>query len=488
MAAAALLPGVGLTVAAGPPGATAASGPSGISNSFSGIWRDGAYTGTSLWDARNMMQMGWGASATLNGHGVGIALIDTGVSPVANLRASQVVNGPDLSFESQAPNLRHLDTYGHGTHMAGIMISSGQADGHHGLATGAKLTSVKVGTANGTVDVSQVIAAIDWVVENKNHDPAFPIRVINLSYGSGGNPSSTTDPLQFAVEQAWKAGIVVVAAAGNENKTMQSSPATDPFILSVGAARTAGTPQNSDDTISTFTNGKKATRSIDLVAPGEGIFSLRVQGSNIDNAYPAARIDDNIFRGSGTSQAAAVTSAVVAVILQARPTLTPDQVKKLLITSGTPLSGLDSYKRMINVNKALATATPTSGQAGTWSNGTGLLESARGPNHVVANGVTLIGNNTIWGPFVPSTWASQSAARTAWVGGVWNGKRLAADGWTGSSWASKTWGPTTWAASSFSGSSWVDPNWSGRFWSGRFWSTGAWNGRFWSSSSWYSAL
>ena len=118
MAAVALLPGMGLSVSAGPPGIAQAA-PQGLSSAWSGIWRDGAYTGTSLWDARNMMQLGWGASATLNGQGIGIALIDTGVAPVHQLTPSLVVNGPDLSFESQAPNLRYLDTFGHGTHMAG---------------------------------------------------------------------------------------------------------------------------------------------------------------------------------------------------------------------------------------------------------------------------------------------------------------------------------------------------------------------------------
>jgi serine protease AprX len=190
-----------------------------------------------------------GDAATLDGAGIGVALIDTGVVPDKGLPASRIVNGPDLSLESQTSNLRYLDTYGHGSHMAGIMVGNGYTDGHVGLAHNAKLTSVKVGTATGSVDVTQIIAAIDWVVENKNHDPAYPIRVINLSYGSGGRPSSLTDPLQFAVEQAWKAGIVVVAAAGNDAGSVLSDPASDPFVLAVGAAHTAGTWTNSDDTL-----------------------------------------------------------------------------------------------------------------------------------------------------------------------------------------------------------------------------------------------
>ena len=100
----------------------------------------------------------------------------------------QIVNGPDLSFESQAANLRYLDTlrprHPHGRHHR----RQGHRHRHQGIAPGVKLTSIKVGTANGTVDVTQVIAAVDWVVEHRNDDPANPIKVINLSYGSGGTP------------------------------------------------------------------------------------------------------------------------------------------------------------------------------------------------------------------------------------------------------------------------------------------------------------
>ena len=101
----------------------------------------------------------------------------------------RVVNGPDLSFESQSAGLRYLDTYGHGTHMAGIIIGNDTATGTKGIAPDVKLTSIKIGTANGTVDVTQAMAAVDWVVKNRNYDPANPIKVISLSYGTGGTPA-----------------------------------------------------------------------------------------------------------------------------------------------------------------------------------------------------------------------------------------------------------------------------------------------------------
>ena len=455
----------------------------------------GGTAGTSLKDVRTMIGADTGAAANLTGTGVGIALLDTGVPPVAGLPASQIVNGPDLSFESQAANLRYLDSYGHGTHMAGIMVGNDTAGGAKGIAPGAKVTSVKLGTANGAVDVSQVIAAIDWVVENRNHDPRNPIRVLNLSYGSGGNPAAWTDPLQFAVEQAWKAGIVVVAAAGNDGNAarMLTNPATDPFVVAVGASATKGTLSTADDDLAAFTNGGTADKVPDVLAPGESILSLRVAGSSVDVAYPGARSGTTLFRGSGTSQAAAVTSAAVALLLQAKPALTPDQVKDLL-KRGTALTAgkAGSMKlKALNVNTALGlTPAANSAQSFTPSNGSGNLDDARGVSRVVSNNIKLSGEYSVFGPFHSANWAAYSATGNSWVGGTWMGNPIAGNGWTGTSFASKTWGAATWLGAPWGGVlSWTDPTWSGRAWSGRAWSAGAWNGaRFTSSEDWTASI
>ncbi|WP_067686392.1 S8 family serine peptidase [Actinoplanes awajinensis] len=489
--AAALLP-LALLAPATPAAAASRSTPGG---GWSGSWLSTGTTGTtgtSLKDVRKIIGADTGAAAALTGAGVGVALLDTGVAPVAGLPAAQLVNGPDLSFESQSDDLRYLDTYGHGTHMAGIIIGNDTASGSVGIAPKAKLTSIKLGTANGAVDVSQVIAAIDWVVEHRNDDPASPIRVLNLSYGSGGNPNAWTDPLQFAVEQAWKAGIVVVAAAGNDGNgsTTLANPATDPFVLSVGATATKGTSATGDDELATFTNLASQEKQPDVLAPGESIASLRDPGSNIDNTYPSARTGTTLFRGSGTSQAAAVTSAAVALLLQARPSYTPDQVKDVL-KRGTAVTGKAAALglKQVSVNTALETV-PSSASKQTWtpSNGSGNLDDARGDSRVVSNNVALSGEMTIFGPFHSANWAAYAALGKTWQGGAWMGMPMAGDGWTGTSFASKTWAPAVWAGTPWGGaSSWVDPSWTGRFWSGRFWSAGSWSGRFWSSEDWSSA-
>jgi serine protease AprX len=480
-------------------GRSSAGHSAGSSAWASNLWSGSAATGTptSLSAVRQIIGATASTTSSLTGKGVGIALIDTGVAPVPGLPAAQVVNGPDLSFESQSSSLRYLDTYGHGTHMAGIIVGNDTATGTKGIAPRAKLTSIKIGTSNGAVDVSQTIAAVDWVVQHRADDSSNPIRVINLSYGSGGNPPTWTDPLGYAVEKAWQAGIVVIAAAGNNGSqaTMLTNPATDEWIISVGAADTKGTVTGSDDALASFTNlPTNGGKQVNLLAPGVSIPSLRDPGSNIDLSFPSARQGSTLFRGSGTSQATAVTSAAAALLLQAKPSATPNQIRDWLQQSSTYIpngSATTLGLRMINVSAALARAN-SNAQAAVFnwkaSSGTGTIEAARGASHVVDSNTSLTGEKTVWGALSTTTWAPRSAAHTAWSGGLWMGFRVAGDGWTGSSWASRTWAPATWTSKPWNGaSSWVDTNWSHRTWAAGTWSSGNWVSRTWASDDWSSA-
>lgn len=458
---------------------------------------------TSNWMGTTSTSTGWamsdvvkaiGASGTgVDGTGVGVALIDTGVAPVTGLPSSHVVNGPDLSFESQGSTVRYLDTYGHGTHLAGIIMGNDSSASFKGVAPGVKLTSVKAGTAVGTVDVSQMIAAIDWVVQHKDDDAKNPIRVLNLSYGTPGTASTWKDPLAFAVENAWRHGIVVVVAGGNgaNNANQLTLPGYDPYVLTVGSAAAASTPSATPTTLSTFTD-TSSTRNVDLVAPGESITSLRDPGSNIDTNYTGARVGNSLFRGSGTSQAAAVVSGAVALLLQKRPTLTPDQVKALLVSTAKPLTagvGASQGLGVINVAAAIAKSTPSNATQ-TWQQavGTGSIDFSRGGVDVVHDGNPLIGEFDLFQPFNGAVWARSAATASTWTGGVWMGERLAGDGWTGTSWASRTWASATWAGTVWDGTGpWTDDTWSGHYWSGGSWSGHYWSGHYWSSDDWTTA-
>jgi len=447
--------------------------------------------------AADGVQAWWNAGYT--GKGVDVAVIDTGVAPVAGLSGSgKVVNGPDLSLESQNPSLQYLDTNGHGTFMAGLIAGNdGQAAGYRGVAPDARIVSLKVGVADGGTDVSQVIAAIDWVVQHRN-DNGLNIRVINLSYGTNSTQSYAIDPLAYAVEQAWKAGIVVVAAAGNSgfqkgsNAQGLADPAYDPQILAVGSADTMGTTAPWDDNVASFSAScNVGCRPPDLIAPGTHMQGLRVPGSYIDQNNPSGAISDQYFRGSGTSEATAFTSGAVADLLQRYPQLTPDQVKNMLTSSCDKLNS-SNWKQQgcgeLDMGRLLGASVPSqssSQQSNAPSTGIGSLEASRGTDHISINGVVLQGEQDIFGQrFVSPAMAALEAAGSSWSGGTWNGSSWSGNSWNGSSWSGSSWSGSSWSGSSWSGSSWSGNSWSGSSWSGSSWSGSSWSGSSWSGSSW----
>src|SRR5512133_299023 len=139
------------------------------------------------------------------GSGVDVAVIDTGMVPVAALAGQgKVVNGPDFSDQSRDRDLAHLDTYGHGTHIAGIIAGDDPKSGLRGVAPGARLVNVKAAGADGSTSLGAIVASVGWVIAHRN-DNGLHVRVLNLSFGT--TPSRyQSDLLAYAVEQAWKAG------------------------------------------------------------------------------------------------------------------------------------------------------------------------------------------------------------------------------------------------------------------------------------------
>jgi serine protease AprX len=445
-------------------------------------------------------------SAGYTGKGVDVALIDSGVAPVQGLDGSgKIVNGPDLSLESQAPNLRYLDTYGHGTFMAGLIAgrdaapsASAPASTYLGMAPDSRIVSVKVGDADGGTDLSQVLAAIDWVVQHRT-DNGLNIRVINLSYGTNSQQTYTLDPLAYAAEQAWRQGIVVVAAGGNSgfqshmnNAPALSDPAIDPYLIAVGAAETKGTPTLADDGVPDFSPWPKrgATRGVDLLAPGTHVQGLRVPNSWIDANHPEGYLSDRYFRGSGTSEATAIVSGAAALILQKYPTATPDQVKQLLENTAYPIKAKAQAQGSgeIALTAALAAPLPAAKQTWTLSTGSGSLEASRGTSHLTRDGVVLLGEQDIFGATLnTSLLASAEASGNSWSGGIWNGNSWSGNSWSGSSWSGSTWSGNSWSGSSWSAASWSNNSWTGSSWSGSTWSGNSWSGSSWSDDTWANA-
>ena len=434
----------------------------------------------------------------ITGAGVDVAVLDSGVTPVQGLAGpGKIVNGPDLSFDSQTPAVAYLDGFGHGTFMAGLIAGKDPgADVNHpgsaylGIAPDARIVNVKVGAANGTVDVSQIIAGIDWVVQHR-HDNGLNIRVLNLSLGTHANQDYRVDPLAFAAEVAWRNGIVVVVAAGNEGASAArlDNPAIDPFLIAVGAAASEG--DYSKSIVAAFSNLGDGVRSPDVLAPGVHLQGLRVPGSYIDQHYPSAAFASRYFRGSGTSESAAITSGVVALLLQKRPDLKPAQVKAIL-TAGT--ESHDSREGETGISGLLyavaAFAEELRIPALLWqpfapSLGTGSLELARGDAHVALGGVALAGEKDIFGhDFSAAQVARQTALGRSWTGGNWNGTTWTGTTWSGTTWSGTTWSGTTWSGTTWSGTTWSGTTWTGTTWSGTTWSGTTWSGTTWSGTTW----
>ena len=427
------------------------------------------------------------------GDGVTVASIDTGVTPTPNLGA-RLLARVDLTSDRDG-----IDHFGHGTHMAGVIAGGGVTtlEAFEGAAPETNLVSVKVAGWDGATDVSTVIAALQWVVSNRAR---FNIRVVNLSWGTDASRGYGVDPLDRAVERAWEAGLVVVVAAGNQGPAAGtiSKPADDPYVITVGAADTNGTADDADDTIAAFSSRGPTPDGVgkpDLLAPGVSIVADRAPGSTVDLFRPTARVGPTMFKGSGTSQAAAVVSGVAARMLEADPTLTNDEVKGVLTaTADRRLAGPGGGAGTVDALAATTAVTPPKkgpmpvlpvANAGlTRSTGAGTLEASRGTLHVVGD---LDGDGT----------ADPVTGEVDALGRPWNASVYAASAWTQATWAASPWArlatelagaaaapagplapllawePGYWGAASAPAAGFDAKFWTAKFWTAKFW-TGEW--------------
>ena len=362
----------------------------------------------------------WAGHVT--GSGVDVAVIDSGVTPVGALAApGKVVYGPDFSGDATNPDAANLDLLGHGTHMAGIIAGNGDGD-YTGIAPDARIVSVKVADPDGTTDVTRVLQAIMWVVDHKD-DAGLHIRVMNVSLGGLTKQPYDKSLLSAAVERAWQAGITVVAAAGNEGSTSQqlSDPAYDPYVIAVGAVDTAGTISTDDDKVASFSSKGSGTRSADLMAPGVRVQGLRVPGSLIDDEAPSAT-GSPFVNGSGTSQATAVVSGAVALLVQQHPEYTPDDLKSALVSTAVSL-------RQRSKNQ-----------------GTSELQLAKPGVADTAGATAGKGSEQHWktATVTDAQLASASASAVSSDGVRWNGVRWNGVRWNGVRWNGVRWNGSSW--------------------------------------------
>src|SRR5271165_4764694 len=312
-------------------------------------------------------------SLGLDGSGIGVAVIDSGIHNVDDLAdssgQSRIVYSLDLVGGGTD------DGYGHGTHVAGIIGGNGKDStcptcdvAIRGIAPNVNLINLRALDNTGAGTDSTVIAAIEAAIQLKD---TYNIRVINLSVGRPVYESYTQDPVCQAVEQAWQAGIVVVVSAGNDGRDNSmgtngygtiEAPGNDPYVITVGAMNTKGTPDRIDDVMTSYSSkGPTIGDSIvkpDLVAPGNRVVSLQEPGTLLQT-YPQnrpstgyymkgiiPRPSSSYFTLSGTSMATGVVSGAAALMLQQDPTLTPDQVKARLMK--TAYKNLPLYTTVVD--------------------------------------------------------------------------------------------------------------------------------------------
>ena len=438
--------------------------------------------------ARNLNLGKWGMN-------IGVAIIDSGINDnhddLRNTSAqSRVVYHQDFTGTSLRDSSGKLvyDTYGHGTHVAGILAGDGtDSNGQFtGISYGVNLVDLRVLDQWGFGSDSSVIAAIQRAIALKN---TYNIRVINLSLGRPIYTGYASDPLCQAVEQAWKAGITVVVAAGNFGRLSVNgsngygtitAPGNDPYVITVGAMKTMNTATRADDQIASYSSKGPTTFDHvvkpDILAPGNLVRSTISPNSTLATLFPANRVlgSDGTYHYmtlSGTSMATPVVSGTVAMLLQQDWTLTPDQIKARLMKTayrGFPASSvatdpvthqtytayydiftvgagyLDIGAAVWNTDKAPATVGSALSPY-VVSNGNGTVTGVNG-NSQVAGYSVVWGSSVVWGTSV--VWGANVSGNSV----VWGNSGLAGSSvvWGNSSLAgySVVWGASGNSASS----------------------------------------
>jgi subtilisin family serine protease len=309
----------------------------------------------------------------LDGSGVGIAVIDSGIYADHKSfldRSGRVRVAASRDFTGEG---RTDDPYGHGTHVASVAAGNGRVSNaaYRGIAPNASLINLRVLNSRGSGSASGVLAALDWVLTNR---AAYNIRIVNMSLGTAAVDSYVNDPLCQAVRRLSNAGILTVVAAGNEGKDASGrkvygaihSPGIEPSAVTVGAANTFGSDYRSDDGVATYSSrgptrgyrtdarGTKHYDNLlkpDLVAPGNRIIEAEAAGNLLVTQHP--ELDAGVspvptrkmMRLSGTSMATPAVAGAAALMLQANPKLTPNLVKTILMYTAQPLADFNMFEQ-----------------------------------------------------------------------------------------------------------------------------------------------
>jgi serine protease AprX len=359
----------------------------------------------------------------LDGSGIGVAVIDSGISTDTDFRTNPKV----YVFATNSKSA--TDIYGHGTHVAGIIAGTGSdSNGRYmGVAPGVTMYAIKIADGDGMAYESDVVAGLQWVYNNKS---TYNIRVVNLSLNTTTEQSYHASPLDAAVEILWFNGVVVVVSAGNVDplstlRLYNTSPANDPFVITVGAADEKGTASTSDDVFATYTSfGISADGNLkpNIFAPGSNIYSVLSKDSPWKTQYPdRVALNGQYIRLSGTSMSAPMVTGAVALLLQDEPNLTPDQVKYRLMNA----TSRSFCQKIAKTNYCLPNLDVYAAVTGTTtaSANTGAL-----PSQLLYSGTE------------PIAWTSVGWNSVGWNSVGWNSVGWNSVGWNSVGWNSTYWG------------------------------------------------
>jgi serine protease AprX len=370
----------------------------------------------------------WNTSPYVQGQGIGVAVVDSGVNPNGDFYTATGVNRQvaNVRFNTDY-NQTPYDGYGHGTHVSSIIGGDGSDSSfkYIGVAPMANIINVKVSNDDGSARMQDVILGLQWFLQKKS---AYNIRVVNISLNSSVAESYNTSPLNAAVEVLWFNGIVVVVSAGNSGYGELYPPANDPFVITVGATDDEGTSNITDDVVATFSaygSDETGATKPDLVAPGRNIVAhLLNTNMGIALAHPANKLPSQYFRMSGTSMAAPMVSGAVALLLKDEPLLNPDQVKyRLMTTANRDWAGYDPAKAgagCVDIYAAVTGATTESANTG-----------------ILASNLLTTGSE-------PITWNSVGWNSVGWNSVGWNSVGWNSVGWNSVGWNSVGWNSVGW--------------------------------------------
>jgi serine protease AprX len=279
------------------------------------------------------------SSSRLTGKNVAIAILDTGIYAHPDLTVPQ--NRIVAFYDVIQGKTKPYDDNGHGTHVAGCAAGNGGASGgrYKGPAPEASLVGVKVLDGSGQGSISDIIDGVQWCVQHKDQ---WGIRILSLSLGGPASESYRDDPLCQALEKAWRSGLFVCVAAGNEGPGAGtiSSPGIHPLLLTVGAVDDKRSVPLEDDKPAPFSSRGPTIDGLtkpDIVAPGVNIISLRSPGSTLDKTYPERRVGEQYVALSGTSMATPICAGAAALLYEAKPEASPDEIKTALLAGAKDL-------------------------------------------------------------------------------------------------------------------------------------------------------